>query len=377
MIWIVISYALLLGYIFLIAFYNRYWLATPVFEVRDDVPSTLLTIIIPARNEALRIEKCLHSLLAQDYPSSLLEIIVVDDHSKDDTAAIVRRYESKGVKLLSMQETSGLLSQNKAYKKMALTAGVQAAKGDLVITTDADCDSGSNWIRCIESFYKQTGSVFIAGPVRMKPGKSFLSIFQSIDFAILQGITAASLQARFHPMCNGANMAYERKVFFEVGGYEDDKLVSGDDMLLLHKIADRYPDRIAFLKSPKAMVNTQPAQDWGSFFSQRIRWASKTGRYGDAALTWVWAGVYALNLFFVITFAYACVQPFYFSYFLLLLLLKTAIEWKFTRTILRFYELDDLMKWFLPAQPIHIIYIVITGLLSRGSGYTWKDRRVK
>ena len=62
-------------------------------------------------------------------------------------------------------------------------------------------------------------------------------IFQSLDFLSLQGITAASVFSRFHTMCNGANLAYEKKAFEEVSGFAGiDQIASGDDMLLMHKI---------------------------------------------------------------------------------------------------------------------------------------------
>ena len=64
-----------------------------------------------------------------------------------------------------------------------------------------------------------------------------------------------------HNMCNGANLAYEKKVFYEVGGFEGiDKIASGDDMLLMHKIQKIYPDKIGYLKSADVIVKTQPCQ---------------------------------------------------------------------------------------------------------------------
>jgi|KBSMisStaDraftv2_1062788.scaffolds.fasta_scaffold00109_2 cellulose synthase/poly-beta-1,6-N-acetylglucosamine synthase-like glycosyltransferase len=375
MIWIIICYVLLVGYIFLIAFYYRHWLAVTEFSGLSKDPSTFISIIIPARNEAENIQRCLDSLFIQNYPSAKFEIIVVDDHSSDQTSVIVKRYD--GVTLLELKDMIDPGFQGSTFKKLGIETAISQARGNLIITTDADCVLPPYWLGTIENYYRQQKPALVAGPVRMVPGGSFLSIFQAIDFAILQGITAASMQARFHPMGNGANLAYEKSVFLDLGGYRGDELASGDDMLLIQKVATRYPARVTYLKSKSAIVDTRPEPDWSHFFSQRIRWAGKTGRYKDPKLIWVWLGVYLLNLSLVIAFIYACFNPFYFTYLILLLLLKTGIEWKFVKELLRFFDLQRLLKWFLPSQPVHIIYIVITGFLSRVSGTTWKGRHIK
>src|ERR1700741_4803978 len=109
-----------------------------------------------------------------------------------------------------------------------------------------------------------------------------------MDFLVLQGITGASVTKKIHSMCNGANLAYEKKIFYEVNGFAGiDHIASGDDMLLMHKIAKIYPGRIGYLKSTEAIVNTQPMATWPDFFNQRIRWASKATHYNDKRIFWV------------------------------------------------------------------------------------------
>ena len=96
----------------------------------------------------------------------------------------------------------------------------------------------------------------------------------------LQGITGASVYKKFHSMCNGANLAYEKKAFNDAGGFEGiDNIASGDDMLLMHKIQKIYPDRIKYLKSADVVVQTQPQETLKDFMNQRIRWASKADKY--------------------------------------------------------------------------------------------------
>ena len=83
---------------------------------------------------------------------------------------------------------------------------------------------------------------FIAAPVKIVPNGSAISVFQTLDFISLQGITAAAAHKNLYPMCNGANLAYTRKAFNDVGGFADiDHIASGDDMLLMKKIQFDFP----------------------------------------------------------------------------------------------------------------------------------------
>ena len=144
--------------------------------------------------------------------------------------------------------------------------------------------------------------------------KKFFKIFQSLDFMTLQGITGASVYKKIHNMCNGANLAYEKKAFYEVSGFEGiDNIASGDDMLLMHKIQKKYPGKIGYIKSANAIVQTQPSENLKEFINQRIRWASKADRYPDIKITAVLFLVYFLNawIFFLAVYSFFYLKAFY------------------------------------------------------------------
>ncbi|MBK8494492.1 MAG: glycosyltransferase [Chitinophagaceae bacterium] len=173
--------------------------------------------------------------------------------------------------------------------------------GELIVTTDADCTVTGNWLQTIAAFYETHQPVFIAAPVSINCGINFIEMFQALDFAMLQGITGASVHKKIHSMCNGANLAYTKKAFEEVGGFAGiDHIASGDDMLLMHKIYKRYPDQVMFLKSKAAIVQTAPVNSIGEFFNQRIRWASKADKYDDKRIFAVLFLVYLFNLLLVV-----------------------------------------------------------------------------
>ncbi|MDI3318668.1 glycosyltransferase [Pinibacter soli] len=373
------SLALLILYAFLIAFYDKGWRTLSSFseaDVENATPSIKISVIVPARNEEQNIGWCLESIVGQNYPKELFEVIVINDHSTDNTERIVSGYSTQNVKLINLVDyvEAGLNS----YKKKAIEIGISKSSGYLILTTDADCFADKNWLRSIAAYQEKTQAVLIAAPVKIILKTGLLSYFQSLDFLILQGITGASIHRRFHSMCNGANLAYLKSAFYEVNGFKNvDNIASGDDMLLMHKIVTRYPDKFFFLKSREAIVSTQPATSWKEFFNQRIRWASKADKYDDKRITKVLFLVYFLNLFLLLTLVYTVCNIAFFSYFIFLILTKTIIEYAFVSRIANFFSLNKLMYYFLPLQPIHIVYTVIAGFLGKFGKYEWKGRVVK
>ena len=206
--------------------------------------------------------------------------------------------------------------------------------------------------------------------------KKLFKIFQSLDFMTLQGITGASVFKKVHAMCNGANLAYQKDVFFEVGGFEGiDQVASGDDMLLMHKIQTRYPNEIMFLKSKEVIVTTRAAESLKEFMNQRIRWASKADRYTDKKITAVLLLVYLFNawLFILGLFSFFNLNAFYL--FAGLLLIKTLVELFFLFPVARFFGKQQQLWWFLPAQPFHILYTLIAGWLGKFGSYQWKGQK--
>jgi len=393
-----VSLLLFVGYAALITYYTIAWKQIPDFKPPTSNPELpilglKLSIIIPARNEASNIRACLNSLLHQSYPNHLYEVIIIDDHSTDSTAAIVQDYANQHIRLIKLSDYIETKRVN-AYKKRAIEIGISNAKGELIVTTDADCIVPPNWLQTIAAFYASTNAAFIAMPVVYNRHKNFLEIFQSLDFMTLQGITGASVYKRIHSMCNGANLAYTKQAFEEVEGFKGiDNIASGDDMLLMHKIYQCYHDKVFFLKSTEVIVQTAPMPTLKDFFNQRIRWASKADKYDDKRIFGVLLLVYLFNVLLVLMPVVALLKNYplfpkvsgcatiiqlsILQLWLLLLILKTIIELIFLYPVAKFFSKQNLLWWFPIAQPFHVCYTVIAGWLGKFGSYQWKERKVK
>jgi len=363
-------------YAMLILYYRQGWLSIPCFTPgKNYIPATTISIIIPARNEAENIAACIRSILAQDYPVHLFEVLVIDDHSTDDTAAIIQRYRDKNVHLVSLSDF--VTDAINSYKKKAIEIAIGRATGELIVTTDADCIASPCWLTTLAEFYEKNEAAFIAMPVKFTEPKSFLAIFQSLDFMTLQGITGASVFKKVHSMCNGANLAYPKKAYMEVGGFKGiDAIASGDDMLLMHKIYTKFPGKVFFLQAREVIIRTRPMDSLKGFLHQRIRWASKADKYDDKRIFAVLLLVYFLNVWLLLL----AIGAFFFPLlpiFLVLIVGKTLVEILYLYPVAGFFREQRLLWWFPVAQPFHILYTIFAGWLGKFGSYQWKERTVQ
>ncbi len=379
-IFICIAGILLLLYSLLIYYYHRAW---DQIAYSKDIPEgfscdialiTKVSVIIPARNEAARITKCLDALSAQSYPKEHTEIIVVNDFSTDDTGERVLHHPIR-CKLINLSDhVSGVIN---SYKKKAIETGINNSTGELIICTDADCSMGVDWIRILVTAFEKKPVQFIAAPVKIIPDGSLLAIFQILDFISLQGITGAAVYKNLYPMCNGANLAYSRKAYDEVHGFSDiDHIASGDDMLLMKKIQSRYSGEIKYLKDQRVIVSTGPAESFKAFINQRIRWASKISHYKHPATFLTLALVYCVNTFLFVIFV-SCFLYGHWRWLIFLIAFKTISEYFFVSKVASFFQQQSLMKYFPLCQPFHILYTIIAGSFGSFGKYEWKNRKVK
>jgi hypothetical protein len=145
----------------------------------------------------------------------------------------------------------------------------------------------------------------------------------------------------------------------------------------MHKIKEKFPDQLAYMKSQHAIVATPPARTWKAFWNQRIRWSSKADKYQDKRIFRILLLVYFFNLILLLLFVMA---PWNFDAFLvaiLLILCKTVVEYPFVNAVAKFFGQRRFMYSFIFFQPFHLLYVVIAGFLGKFGKYEWKGRKLK
>ena len=361
-------------YLLLLIYLMRGWSRIKVTPAKKAPFQTKVTILIAARNEEERITLTIEDVLAQDYPKHLFDVIIVDDHSTDNTAAIISSYADRGVKLLQLQEDRALNS----YKKKAIAEAIKLSTGEFMVATDADCRMGPAWLSSIVGYYETNDLVMVSSPVTYFEERSLFELMQTLEFGYLIGIGAAFIGNGRASTCNGANFAYRKDVFYEVGGFAGiDDLASGDDELLLQKVAERYPGRIGFLKQTEAVVYTHAKHTLKEFMQQRRRWASKSTKYKDKKVVVFGLCIWLFNVSLLVNAALGFYDLYFLKLFLVQFLLKYLFEILYLLPITTFFKRTYLVSLLILLIPLHIVYFVVIGLMGNNRKYLWKDRVVK
>lgn len=366
-------YVLTVAYFILIFNYWISWERIKTFFISQKENKTFISVIIAARNEEKNIEQCLHHVCKQNYPSSIFEIIVVNDFSEDTTQQVVESFiqsnKQCAIKLINLTGNGG--------KKAAIAAAVKEAKGELIITTDADCIMDNNWVKTIAGYYESHGSYLISAPVIIS-GVNLFGKIQSLEFMSLIGTGAAAIQTGYPLMCNAANLAFKRDVYFEMGREViKNEPLSGDDTFLMFAIHKKYPRKIAFLKSHDAIVTTLAHTTLKDFLNQRIRWTSKVKRYSNYYVQYIGIFLFVFNMMILFSGVAAMFYKPFLNIFLIQLIAKLLIDVVFLFRLSYFFHNKKLLLFFFLVEIIHVFYLIFIPLTALSGSYEWKKRKVK
>lgn len=358
-------------YVWLFGNYLTGWKRIPEFVPGpvSAASADRITVIIAARNEEQHISASIRHIRRQTLPAHLFEVIYVNDHSEDGTLALLEK-ELAGEEHLHFISLTDTCS-----KKQAISAALRIAKGNIIVTTDADCVFESEWLATVYAFYQQHDAMLVSAPVSFIPRAGFWQGWQYLEFSGLIGIGGASIRNRNPNMCNGANLSYRKQVFEEVNGYRDNlHLLSGDDEFLMHKVFAQYPEKVFFLKSRKAIVQTPAHRKLSDFVQQRMRWASKSGHYTNKKITVTLMGAYFFNLWLFVLLVSSFINSRYLPLFAGLFFVKTILEYLFFHSVLEFFQRKKLLFYVIPAELFHVIYVLLIGVLGSFVPYRWKGR---
>jgi cellulose synthase/poly-beta-1,6-N-acetylglucosamine synthase-like glycosyltransferase len=327
------------------------------------------SVLIAARNEEKNIGNLLKSLYNQTFSKELFEVIIIDDHSEDETISIVENFlkEHKDINLK-------FFKAEKEGKKHAISQALHLAENELILVTDADCFLKETWIESIVNFYKEENCKMILAPVLLSPAETFFEKIQVLEHLSLIGSTAGSAAIGFPVMCNGANMAYERLAAMEVEKQRKDfNIPSGDDMFLMEYFIKNYgAENVKFLLSKNAIVKTNTCKNISEFFRQRRRWVSKTKSYTSWKILSTAFVVLFFNLSIISLLVSALFSPTLLIPYFLLTFLKFLIDYPLLRNITTFMNQKNLLIWTLPLEFVYPFYAVFTAISGMLINVKWK-----
>lgn len=361
---LIISFLLLLyAFALLLPGIVFFFAASKKEETKKSTP--FISVIVPARNEAAGIISCLESLNEQEYQRRNYEVLIVDDHSTDDTLAVVSNFiaDKPHFRLLENDASSN-------GKKAAITKAIAQAHGTIVATTDADSITGPGWLSAIAQSFADEKTMLACGIVAYKREPSLFRDFLQLEQISLQAVSAGAALSGFPLMCSGASLAYRKDFFIRVHGYENDPYVSGDDMLLLQKAK---PAETRFFVSQHSLAYTDAAKNWREATRQRARWLSKYKSYRTGR-----AGLYGLLVFLANLLPpgglVAGLSGAGWNFFLLAFSGKTIVDLLLLSLAVPFFREPRLLLLVLPGAVFYPLLALTAAVKSLSGKIHWKGR---
>jgi len=341
------------------------WRRVPLFEPVKNVnlhSGLSISVVIACKDEETNLPKLLSCLQIQSYQH--FELILVNDHSTDATRSVM---EAARALFLNIKVIDAELSG----KKNALKEGIMAASGSLIVTTDADCVSGPNWLKVICIFQQSQPADLIICPVQLTDIKSLFAGLQALEFKTLIASGAGATGAGMPILCNGANLAFTKEAWIQSRLELVDEHMSGDDIFLLQSIKKRG-GVIRFLKSESALVFTEPAKTLATFFKQRKRWASKSPAYTDIQLIFTACIVFAISLWMLVLVFLSLFYPSLLVVFFYIFGVKFIADIIFLYFIRSFFKEEQL--WFHSfllsiIYPFYIVSVAISALAFKNKSW--------
>ena len=343
-------------YCALIIFFTKGWKRTPYFISAEEKHNFTdkISVVVACRNEEKHLPTLLSHLHQQT--NQQFELIIVNDHSTDKTSAILS--DEKGnfanIKIINAVGFG---------KKNALYEGILAATSDFIICTDADCMPHRQWLETITTFQSKQNCDLIICPVNLFDDERFFTRLQIVDFIGLISSGAGAAGMKRPILCNGANLAFKKKIWLNSRKYLHADELSGDDVFLLES-ALKLGSNVQFLKAKEAMVSTFAAENVKQFFNQRRRWASKSPAYSNKLLIATACIVFGVSLVQVCLFVFALIMPFYWLLFGSLFLLKLLSDITLLHSTQTFFDLKHIIGYSFALSIVYPFYIVFTALFA-------------
>jgi len=328
----------------------------------EELPNA--TVVVAVRNEEKNILRCLKALENLVYPEDKLEIIISDGYSTDATVKIVDEFikDKKRFKRI----TANPEKENLKGKANAIDSAVRISGGDIILTTDADCELNPLWVKTICSYYKN--DVGIVNGFTTQSAYNGFSGMQAIDFVYLLIVAAGTINLGYPISCIGNNMSYRKKVYLETGGYEKLPFSVTEDFKLLMAIYNLKKYKLIFPLEKDALVTSLPCTGVIELYRQKKRW-------GVGGLGVPLRGFVIMAFGWLVNLSILLTPVFYSDTWLYLAIFKIAIDLFVLFPVHSRLGIKRNLRYFIWFEIYFIIYVIALPLIVLSSRkVVWKGR---
>lgn len=331
-----------------------------VKSYKENTTTIPISVIICAHNEEQNLKEFLPSVLNQDYPD--FEVIVVNDYSTDETKWILEDFKRVYNNLYVVDIKEHIRLKNS--KKFALTLGIKAAKHEVLIMTDADCEPQSNqWLQEIAGAYAESKEIILGySPYFKKSG--FLNKLIRFETAHTAMSYLSYALKRNAYMGVGRNLSYLKSLFFKGKGFNAHMHIkSGDDDLFVNQNATRQNVHIAI--HPDAHVYSNPKETWQSYYKQKARHAGASVIYKKSHQRML--GMQLISAFAFYIMLIVCLVSFPSLWYIgvSVFFLRYICQLIVFSSIYKKLAVRDLLVWLLILDVFYYFYICLNGLFNR------------
>lgn len=349
-----------------------YGMQTAIFllglrRLKDAATNVLPTVsvVIAARNEEHNIGACIDSVCVQTMAADRYEVIVVDDESTDATANVVREKMHHFPHLRLHPVRSDLPLRGKSRP---LASGIEAATGEVILMTDADCTVPATWVE--QTAHRYAADVGLVGGVTLQRSNDAFGGMQSLDWAYLLGIAASGVAWGTSFGSIGNNLSFRKKAYEEVGGYQGLPFSVTEDYTLVRAILKTGSWKQVYPIDPAVTVESAPCPDVAGLIHQKHRW----GRGGldvqalgfvMMIITWL---LHVLPIVYLVGWGdWGTTATVYF--------IKTVFDYIFLNSVVtRLNRRSDLEHFPLFELYYSVYVVVLPFLVFLGGNVRWKGR---
>lgn len=329
------------------------------------------SVIVAVHNEESNLEKCLNSLVNQNYPADSFEVIIADDRSVDSTPQIINRYCQK---YPNFKSVSVRPDEHAIPKKTALLKALDNARGEIILSTDGDCEQPQGWIRQMNACFTDEVGMVIGHVGYFKPQNLWQGI-DALDYLTHRALGAAFIGVKSVYTCTAANMAY-RKVIFDQNrdGFKKLKIRPAEDNYFLH-CTKNSGYKIAVATDSESIIQTRGAISFSHFMNQRFRWAAYGGNITTLEVKLFFIPALLFYLFIWIALFSAFFSPALLPMLFWVIAGKMFSDFLLITRYTFLYKIQYMIRYFLPLSLIHPILALVVALKGNLFSFTWKNKR--